>query len=186
MTSDVSGLPAVIAAALRSERERAGLSLTEVARRAGIAKSTLSQLESGTANPSVETLWSLGVALGVPFSQLVEPPAPQVRVVRAGEGNRVPSEQAHFSGTLLASGPPGTRRDLYVINVEPGAVRTADAHLPGSVEHLVVAAGSLRCGPVGALIELAAGDYATFRGDVAHSYEALSPGTWAVLTMEHR
>ncbi len=85
---------AAIAAALRRERERAGLSLTELARRAGLAKSTLSQLESGTGNPSVETLWALGVALGVPFSQLVEPPAPQVRVVRAGEGAAIHSERA--------------------------------------------------------------------------------------------
>src|SRR5690606_27397827 len=54
---------AAIAAAVRRERERAGLSLTELARRAGVAKSTLSRLESGTANPSVETLWALGVAL---------------------------------------------------------------------------------------------------------------------------
>ena len=99
----VSGGPSVrlplaaIAAALRRERERAGLSLTEVARRAGIAKSTLSQLESGTGNPSVETLWALGVALGVPFSQLVDPPAPQVRVVRAGEGPRITSEHSASS-----------------------------------------------------------------------------------------
>src|SRR6185369_11849453 len=87
---------AAIAAALRFERERAGLSLSELARRAGLAKSTLSQLEAGAGNPSVETLWALGVALNVPFSQLVEPPAPQVRVVRAGEGPRVPSDHAHF------------------------------------------------------------------------------------------
>jgi len=45
----------VIAASLRRHRARAGLSLTEVAKRAGVAKSTLSQLESGTGNPSVET-----------------------------------------------------------------------------------------------------------------------------------
>ena len=45
----------LIAASLRRERRRTGLSLTEVARRAGIAKSTLSQLESGTGNPSVES-----------------------------------------------------------------------------------------------------------------------------------
>lgn len=34
------------------ERQRTGLSLAEIARRAGIAKSTLSQLEAGNGNPS--------------------------------------------------------------------------------------------------------------------------------------
>jgi len=178
-------LAAAIAAALRRERQRAGLSLTAVARRAGIAKSTLSQLESGTGNPSVETLWALGVALGVPFSQLVEPPAPQVRIVRAGEGPRIMSAHAAFAGTLLAAGTPHARRDLYIIDQEPGSVRHADAHIPGSVEHLIVAAGRMRVGPVGSPIELGTGDYATFRGDAPHSYEALEPGTWGVLVMEH-
>src|SRR5690606_40680753 len=59
----------VIAAALRAERRRAGLSLGEVARKAGIAKSTLSQLESGAGNPSVETLWALSTALDMPLDR---------------------------------------------------------------------------------------------------------------------
>jgi transcriptional regulator with XRE-family HTH domain len=177
---------AAIAEALRTERERAGLSLTEVARRAGIAKSTLSQLESGAGNPSVETLWALGVALGVPFSQLVEPQPPQVRVVRASEGARIPSDQAIFTGTLLAAGTVNARRDVYRIEIEPGSVRKAESHIPGSVEHVVIAAGRMLAGPANAPIELGPGDYATFRGDIPHSYEALEPGTWAILIMEHR
>lgn len=177
---------AVIAASLRRERARAGLSLSELAKRAGLAKSTLSQLESGTGNPSVETLWALGVALGVPFSRLVEPDAAPVRVVRAGEGPRIPSEQANYSGTLLSAGAPHARRDLYVIELEPGRVRHAEAHLDGSVEHVIVGAGRVRTGPADQPVELGPGDYATFAGDVAHTYEALAKGTWAVLVMEHR
>jgi transcriptional regulator with XRE-family HTH domain len=184
MSTDASPLP-TIAAALRRERERAGLSLTELARRAGIAKSTLSQLESGAGNPSVETLWSLGVALGVPFSRLVEPPAPTVRVIRAGEGPRVRSDHADFTGTLLSAGPPHARRDLYLLELEPGTGREAQPHTPGSIEHLVVAAGRIRTGPASDPVELGPGDYVTFAGDLPHRYEALAPGTVAVLVMEH-
>lgn len=176
---------ATIAAALRRERERAGLSLTELARRAGIAKSTLSQLESGSGNPSVETLWALGVALDVPFSRLVEPPTAAIRVVRAGQGPRIRSEHADFSATLLAAGAPHARRDVYVMELEPGAVRLAEAHTPRSVEHVVVAAGRMRVGLETDLVELEPGDYATFPGDTPHRYEALAPGTFAVLVMEH-
>jgi quercetin dioxygenase-like cupin family protein len=49
----------------------------------------------------------------------------------------------------------------------------------------VVAAGRLAAGPMGETVELAPGDYVSFPGDVAHRYEALEPGTWAVLVMEH-
>ncbi|MEV4498988.1 XRE family transcriptional regulator [Micromonospora arborensis] len=176
---------ATIAAALRRERERVGISLTELARRAGVAKSTLSQLESGTGNPSVETLWALGAALGVPFSRLVEPHHEGVRVIRAGDGPRVRSEHADFTGTLLSPGAAHLRRDIYLIELEPGAVRAADGHAPRSVEHVVVAAGRLRVGPEAASVELHAGDYATFPGDAPHRYEALAPGTFAVLILEH-
>lgn len=69
MTQPIS----VIARSLVRERQRTGLSLAEIARRAGIAKSTLSQLEAGNGNPSLETLWSLCVALDIPFARLLEP-----------------------------------------------------------------------------------------------------------------
>ena len=174
-----------IAAALRRERERVGITPTELARRAGVSEAALSQLESGTGNPSVETLWALGVALGVPLSRLVEPVDDSVRVIRAGKGPRVRSEQADFTGTLLSAGAAHLRRDVYLIALEPGAVREADGHTPRSVEHVVVAAGRLRVGPGTSAVDLGPGDYATFPGDTPHRYEALVPGTFAVLIMEH-
>jgi transcriptional regulator with XRE-family HTH domain len=187
MPSDVPPAPplATIAAALRRERERVGISLAELARRAGLAKSTLSQLEAGAGNPSIETLWSLGVALGVPFSRLVEPPTPSVRVIRAGEGVGLRSDQANFVATLLAAGSPNVRRDVYLMELEPGAPRHAAAHIPGSIEHVVIAAGAMRLGPESDPVDLSPGDYITFPGDVPHVYEALAPKTWAVLITEH-
>ncbi|MFG2959884.1 helix-turn-helix domain-containing protein [Streptomyces sp. NPDC048291] len=174
-----------IAGALKRERARAGLSLSELAKRAGVAKSTLSQLEAGGGNPSVETLWSLGVALGVPFSVLVEPPVSGVQVIRAGEGPTVASERADFAATLLSSCPPGVRRDLYHLRMEPGVARESEPHIPGTVEHLVVCGGQVKAGPRGETVELNPGDYLTYRGDIPHVYEALAPGTTFVLVMQH-
>jgi transcriptional regulator with XRE-family HTH domain len=174
-----------IAAALRRERERLGVSLAELARRAGIAKSTLSQLESGTGNPSIETLWALAVALDVPFSRLVDPPSDPVQVIRAGEAPTLHSEHAAYTGALLSSCPPGARRDLHVITAEPGAAREAHAHIRGTTEHLVVIAGRWRVGPLGAEVEVGPGDYARFPGDRPHGYSALDPGSSAVLVMEY-
>jgi transcriptional regulator with XRE-family HTH domain len=180
-----SDLTARIAAALRRERDRAGLSLTEAARRAGVAKSTLSQLESGVGNPSVETLWALGVALEVPFSRLVDPPRTSVRVIRAGEGPVTHSERAAYAATLLASSPPHARRDIYRIAADPGTPRTSDPHNPGSVEHVVLSTGRALVGPAEDPTELAPGDYITYPGDEPHVFEALDPATTAVLVMEH-
>lgn len=175
----------VIAASLQSERRRAGLSLAEVARRAGIAKSTLSQLESGVGNPSVETLWALGVALDVPFSRLVDPPRPSVQVIRAGEGPAVASEQANYIATLLASSPPNARRDIYLITSQPGSARESEPHMPGVVEHVVLSSGRAEIGVAGDPVELGPGDYVAYPGDVAHVFRALEPDTVAVLVSEH-
>lgn len=185
MEQDAKAPIEVIAASLQRERQRAGLSLAEVARRAGIAKSTLSQLESGAGNPSVETLWALGVALDVPFSRLVDPPRPKVQVIRAGEGPAVASEQANYVATLLASSPPHARRDIYLITVQPGSARESEPHMPGVVEHVVLSSGRAEVGVAGDPVELVPGDYVAYPGDVKHVFRALEPNTVAVLVSEH-
>ena len=174
-----------IAAALRRERERHAISLAELARRAGLAKSTLSQLEAGAGNPSVETLWALAVALDVPFSRLVDPPAAPVHVVRAGDRPVLHSEHAPFTSTLLAACPPGARRDLHVMTAEPGPVREAQPHQAGVVEHMVIVSGRWRAGPVDGEVELAVGDYLRFAADQPHRYQALAADSAAVLVMEY-
>jgi transcriptional regulator with XRE-family HTH domain len=174
----------LIAAALRRERRRSGLSLTEVARRAGIAKSTLSQLESGTGNPSIETLWALCVALDTPFSRLLDPPRPAVQVIRAGEGPTVAAARADYQATLLTACPPGARRDVYRITAEPGPGRLSDPHMPGVVEHAVLSAGRALVGLADSPVELAPGDYVCYPADVPHVFQALEPGTSAVLINE--
>ena len=174
-----------IARAVRRERQRVGLSLAEVARRAGIAKSTLSQLESATGNPSIETLWALSVTLDVPFAQLVEPPRAPVRVIRAGEGPVVAAEHANYAATLLASCPPTARRDLYLITTQPGAPRYSDPHMPGVVEHVVIGTGRALIGTRDDPVELQQGDYIAYPGDEPHVFDALEADTIAVMISEH-
>ncbi|MCK2217771.1 XRE family transcriptional regulator [Actinomadura sp. ATCC 31491] len=185
-----------IAAAIRRERERAGLSLTELARRSGLAKSTLSQLESGTGNPNLETLWALSMALDVAVSRLIDPPRPPVRLIRAGEGPVAGSDEgghggtlrsgrARYAATLLAACPPGARRDLYRVEAAPGAAKVSDPHQPGTAEHLVISAGRALAGPSDEPVELGPGDYLGYPGDVPHLFEALEPGTSGVIIMEH-
>lgn len=173
-----------IAAALRRERQRTGLSLTEVARRAGLAKSTLSQLESGAGNPSVETLWALCVALDVPFSRLLEPQRPAVAVIRAGSGPTVASSRADYQATLLASAS-SSRHDLYFIATEPGPGRESDPHMPGVVEHVVLSTGRALVGLLDAPVELAPGDYIRYPADLPHIFQAREAGTRAVMLSEY-
>lgn len=176
---------ALLSTSLRRERARAGLTLTELARRAGIAKSTLSQLESGTGNPSLETLWALGLALGVPLSRLVDPPHQGIQVIRAGEGPIMHAEHADYDAALLASCPPGARRDIYRVIAQPGAPHLANPHMPGTMEHLILGSGRVLAGPDGGAVELGPGDYVRYPSDVPHIFDALEPDTSGVIIMEY-
>jgi len=133
----------------------------------------------------VETLWALATALGVPFSRLVDPPRPQVRTIRAGEGPITYAEHSTYAATLLSSGPQGTRRDLYRIEAQPGSARNSEPHLPGTIEHVVISVGAALVGPTGETVRLERGDYVTYPGDIPHVFEALEPDTAAVFVLEY-
>ena len=102
------------------------MSLAELARRAGLAKSTLSQLESGTGNPSLETLWALAMALDVQVSRLIGEAQARVQVIRARRRcRRVRAGQlcGHAAGRL----PAGAQRDVYRVRAQPGEARLSAA-----------------------------------------------------------
>ncbi|WP_444462398.1 helix-turn-helix domain-containing protein [Rhodobacter capsulatus] len=172
----------LIARAICREREAAGLSLSALAARAGLAKSTLSQLEAGKGNPNVETLWAIATALGLPFSALFETASDRRTLIRAEEGTAVDATRADFSAVLLDRAPPDRRRDLYRLRLLPGSVRHAEAHPRGTLEHALVLSGRVRLGPETAPELLGPGDYFRFPGDVAHLYEAIgAPALLAVM-----
>jgi transcriptional regulator with XRE-family HTH domain len=183
--SGVDEFVRAVATNVRSLRRDAGMTLAELAAVSGLGKSTLAQLESGRANPSVETLWAIGAALRVPFARLVEEHRPALRVVRAGDVPEVRSAEApEFVGRLLTDSERRGTFELYALDIEAGTVRHAAAHHAGVEEHLVVVAGRLRVGPESGPVELAAGDLVTFAADVPHFYEALET-THAVLLMSY-
>lgn len=175
-----------ISRTLRREREAAGFSVSELARRAKISKATVSQLESGAGNPSVETLWALGVALNVPFAVLVDQQTNAPTLIRADAHAGVPSAAAAYSATLLSASPPGARRDVYLIQGEPGDPRRSDPHHSGTTEHVILVSGQARVGPVADPVLLNPGDYLSYPGDAPHVFEAMVPGTSAVLISELR
>ena len=176
----------LIANAIQRERSRKGLSLSALAAKAGLAKSTLSQLESGKGNPSIETLWAIAETLDVTFSTLFEVSKPDVSLVRADEGARLGSDHSTFQTTLLANCPTGTRRDVYRVDLEPGTTRRSTPHPAGTFEHAILCVGEARVGPLEATEMLRAGDYYRYPADRPHIYEATQAGTQMIVIMETR
>ena len=163
-----------VARNLRRVRLRRSLSLTAVADAAGVSKSTLSELERGMGNPSIDTLWTLARTLGIPFAELFEDAANDgISVRRLDEAPVVSSDDGFRALHLLTRSGRGAT-ELYLLELEPGAERVAESHLPGLVEHVVVLRGTLEAGPVDAFERLSVGDYVRFPADVPHLYRAPS------------
>ncbi len=90
---------------LRRIRERRGLTLTALAAKTGISKSTLSRLESGQRKPSLELLLPLAEAHHLPLDELVGAPRigdPRVRArPRTRNGRLVYPLTGQSSGTAV-------------------------------------------------------------------------------------
>jgi len=171
-----------IAANLRALRARRGLSLVQLAERSGVARATLTKLESGAGNPTIDTLYALSDTLGAALSDLIgEPASPRVEVVRAGEGTEI---RGAVTARLLDRVHGRRLAELYQVSFATRA-RHADPHPSGVVESLILTAGRLRVGPVDAPVDLSAGDFIRFPGDVPHLYQALGGPAHGVLVMSH-
>ena len=79
-----------IGLAVRAERIARAMSLGDLARASGLSKTILSRIEGGEANPSVETLWRVSQALGLPLGALLDPEAsPAARRIPSRSGRRM-------------------------------------------------------------------------------------------------
>jgi transcriptional regulator with XRE-family HTH domain len=150
---------------IRDLRTGRGLSLSELAQRAGVGKATLSGLETGTRNPTLETLYAITAHLDVPLTAvLADPGGPPPEVVHG----------AAVSADLLETfrdGPVTT--ELYRLLIRPGEVQNSPPHPPGVTEHLTVFTGAVRVGPATAPFTVRAGEHAAWTADVPHVYAAL-------------
>jgi transcriptional regulator with XRE-family HTH domain len=173
----------VLGTNIKRLRERRGLSLSELARRSSIAKGTLSQLEQGTGNPTIETVFSLSNALSIPVSSLLtEQPDPEVVLVRSADVEVLSSDAVDLR-LLRRIDVTETVVEVYDQRVRPGRVQHSPGH-PG-FEHVVVTSGVLRVGPEHAPHELGPGDYVCFPGHLPHVYETVEGPVTSVLLLQY-
>jgi transcriptional regulator with XRE-family HTH domain len=162
-----SDLAVAIGARLRELRDRRGLSLGVLAARSGLGKGTLSELETGRRNPTLETLFAVTTALGVPLSAALPagethtPDRPPIVVGDAIEAVLVD----RFVDVLATT-------ELYRVTIAAGRRQRSAPHAPGVTEHWIVYAGVLQLGPDDAQTKLAAGESRSFTADVPHRYRA--------------
>jgi transcriptional regulator with XRE-family HTH domain len=189
---------------LRSERERRGLSLRELARRLEISPSALSQIETGRSRPSVGTLYAIVSELDMSLDELFGAQRPAASASRAAgaeeSGATLVQRRDTRKGIDLESGvrwerlTPTAEQDadfLYVVYEVGGASSREGTHMRHmGREYGVVLSGRLRV-TIGfdEEHELGPGDSIAFESSRPHRLENASDepveAIWFVVGRSH-
>jgi transcriptional regulator with XRE-family HTH domain len=169
---------------LRKWRLRRGLTASGLARAANISKSTVSELERGNGNPSLDTLWALAQTLNVSLGTLFSgaPSRVDAGVLRLGDASVMASDGEAFVARLLASWPSRGEVELAIVDLAAGARRDSHGNAPGVLERAVCVEGIVEVGTAGQSSVLNPGDMMTFAADQPHFYQPVGgPGRLAVV-----
>ena len=163
----------LVARNVRRFRLERGFSIGDLARRSGLSKQTLSKLEMGNGNPTVDTLAAVGDALDVSLRRLVTEWGTPVFVQRAdqGEWSEFAGRQERGLDEIYGSGYVRTLLLKMSRADDSGEIQP---HAPGTLHHVYVVSGKVRLGPVTDLVEVSAGDFVRFPGDIMHRQTCLS------------
>jgi transcriptional regulator with XRE-family HTH domain len=159
---------------LRRLRTERGMSIGDLAKLAGVAKGTLSKLEAGSGNPTVDTVWSIADALGVGMGDLLTEPVTQMQVIRPGDTVWLSSRE--IAGRVVDRIACRGTVEVWEARFLQGQPFRTD-HVPGRVsgthEHWFVRSGKLELGPEdGEKVELGPGEYVTFTIDRPFVFQA--------------
>lgn len=174
-------LAARVGVRLRELREEQGISLSELARRSKIGKGTLSELESGRRNPTLETLYALTTALKVPLSTALHGLGSPARI----SGQAVDAVLIERFEADAEADADASVTETYRIRIRAGTRQESVAHTSGTTEHLIVLAGTARVGRRTDPVLIGPGMHATWPADVPHLYEALAGDVEALLIVRY-
>lgn len=167
---------------IRELRTTSGLSLGALAGASRLGKGTLSELERGQRNPTLDTLYAISTALGVPLSALL--------TEAAGSPGRTTPSTPVTRGTSVEAvlldrwTEPAGLTEVYrvVLGVR---LQRSEPHLSGVVETLTVTDGTAEVGTVADPVVISDMQTHTFPGDVPHRYRALDAPATGVLTIRY-
>lgn len=159
---------------LRGER---GLSLERLAQASGVSRAMLGQVELAQSVPTINVLWKVARALDVPFSaMLADEGASGPRVLRLAQARRLTSADGGFVSRALFPGEGPRRVEFYELRLTARREELAEAHPPGTVENLFVAAGVVEIDAQGLTVRLEPGDATLFEADAPHCYRNVGDG----------
>jgi XRE family transcriptional regulator, regulator of sulfur utilization len=166
---------------LRHLREERAMSAADLARASGVARATLSKLEAGQGNPTLDTIGALAAALRLPLVDLLAELAPPTVWLDRSPSAQTPTPSQQLLTRVGGSG----MTEFWRLRLGPRQRLDRQPHATGTTEHITVIAGSLRTGPTDDLHEVTPGDFISYRADIPHSYVAGDDSVLATVVMTY-
>jgi XRE family transcriptional regulator, regulator of sulfur utilization len=161
-----------VAEALKRFRNEQGWTLDALAKRSGVSRAMLSQIETRKTNPTIAVLWKISTAFGIHFSALLgEEAGRDVTVLKREAMQVLMSSDGAFQSRPLFPRSSERKAEMYELRLAPGKRTEGPPHAPGTRENLVVVKGALTVWVAAMPYELVAGDSIDFAADVPHAYE---------------
>ena len=155
---------------IRSLREAAGISLTEVARQAGLAKGTLSKIEKGQISSPIGTLMSVANVLGARLADFFRDEEEVVTHVLTRKGQGVSllrdGSQYGYSYEALALEFPGKVAEPFILTVRPEDKKGTFQHGGDEFIHVLSGQGEFQLGET--KVQLKTGDSIYFNPELPH------------------
>jgi transcriptional regulator with XRE-family HTH domain len=162
-----------IARSIRAHRQARGLTVAALANKAGLSKTSLTTIEAGLGNPSVETLWRIASAMDVSLGAILDhEEPPPTRIIRANDSVQVESASGMSARLILGEGR-NHRTEVYAATLPAGADYRSEPHAAGTEELVMCQSGRIITGTQLNEVELHPGDALWFPGDLPHRYRAL-------------
>lgn len=162
-----------LGARVKEIRRRRGLTLEDLAERAGVSRAMISKVERGEKNPTLVVAAKVAEGLGVAFSELLGvEERREIVVVPRGRRMVVRDPGTGFERQLLSPTFGGSGVE-FVRNVVPRGSTSGEfpPHRRGVEEYVVVEKGRLRAFIGGEEHLLEEGDALYFEADVSHRFD---------------
>jgi len=153
---------------IRALRQARGFTLRELAERAGVTESFLSQVEREVTSPSIASVQRIAGALDLAIAELFVEEAPHGRVVRRADRRRIAYPGLGAVDEFLTSGLDG-RLQVILSTIEPGGGTGDEAYSHESDEEVVIVlSGRLELWVADEHHVLEEGDTATYSSRLKH------------------
>lgn len=152
---------------IRFLREKKAWTQQFLAQQAKMPRTTLTNMESGQGNPSLDNLVRVAYALGVGVEALLAKPRSESHYIPASDIPQIKRGKVQVYD-LLQGSPGGLALERLVFPPKSGFA--GQPHLPGTHEYLTVLQGQIEISLVGDTHLLNEGDVLIFPGHQKHTY----------------